>query len=136
MGGEWSREQFARERIARLATANTEGLPHLVPIVFVVQANTIYTAVDAKPKSGALLRRLANIAANPQASVLVDGYRDDWTELWWARADGSAHILDGSDMTDALDLLADKYPQYVTARPPGPVVAVSVLRWSGWRAAE
>jgi PPOX class probable F420-dependent enzyme len=136
MGDAWARERFAEARVARLATADARARPHLVPIVFAVDADRLYIAVDAKPKSGAPLRRLANIAANPRVAVLVDHYEEDWTALWWARADGTAQVLDDADPAAAAghDLLVSRYAQYGTERPPGPVVAINVERWSGWSA--
>ena len=114
---------FADARVARLATVDGEGQPHLVPIVFVVLGARVWTAVDAKPKSTRALKRLANIEANPAVSLLVDHYDDDWSRLWWVRAEGER----------ALDSLAAKYPQYVTDRPAGPLFRVDVSRWSSWR---
>jgi PPOX class probable F420-dependent enzyme len=133
MGSGWARDQFNTQRVARLATVDSDCVPHLVPIVFAVDGDTIYFAVDDKPKSGARLRRLDNIAANRNVSVLVDHYSDDWSALWWARADGSARVVDdAAEERDALDRLAGRYSQYVLQRPPGPVVAIAVDRWSGW----
>ena len=63
-----------------------------MPVVFALFDAVIYTAVDAKPKSTQRSRRLANIEANPHVSVLVDHYADDWSQLWWVRADGVAVI--------------------------------------------
>ncbi len=78
---------------------------------------TLVTAVDHKPKRTTALRRLANIAANPQVSVLVDHYEDDWDRLWWARADGRARVVPaGQDLelrATALDALAGRYRQYL-----------------------
>ena len=88
--------------MARLATVTTDDTPHLVPVVFAVDdpdaaAAVIYTAVDGKPKSTQRLRRLANIEHNPRVSLLVDHYADDWTQLWWVRADGTATVhVDGA----------------------------------------
>lgn len=136
--GGWARARFAEARVARLATLDSSGRPHLVPITFAVLDETLCTVVDAKPKSSTRLRRLANIAANPQVSVLVDHYADDWDELWWARADGTARIVDvapGDARTRAaLAALADRYPAYREATPSGPLVLVDVRRWSGWSA--
>jgi len=134
MAADWTRARFAGARVARLATADAAGRPHIVPIVFAVVGDTIYSAVDAKPKSGAPLRRLANIRANPAVSVLVDHYTDDWLTLWWARADGAASVMDARDATEALRALAERYPQYLAVPPPGPVIAIGVHRWSGWAA--
>ena len=100
-------------------------------------ADVIYSAVDAKPKRHTALRRLANIAAEPRVAVLADHYDDDWTTLWWVRADGVARILEpsGGEAARALAALAERYPQYRAAPPPGPVIAVDVRRWSAWSAA-
>ena len=74
---------FAAAPVARLATVGPDGCPHLVPVVFAVDGDVVYTAVDGKPKVSLRLRRLANIAARPQVSLLVDHYDDDWSRLWW-----------------------------------------------------
>lgn len=130
-----ARERFATARVARLATASADARPHLVPIVFALTGDVLYTAVDAKPKTTTALRRLANIAENPAVAVLADHYADDWTRLWWVRADGTARLVDDGDETaSALRLLAARYPAYVAQPPPGPVIAVDVARWSGWAA--
>ena len=75
--------------MARLATAGPDSRPHIVPVTFAVDGDAIYSAVDAKPKTTADLRRLRNIAAEPRAAVLTDHYEVDWDRLWWARADGT-----------------------------------------------
>jgi PPOX class probable F420-dependent enzyme len=132
-----ARERFAASRVARLATVGPDGRPHLVPVVFAVAADTVYSAVDdAKPKVTARLKRLANIAANPAVALLADHYDDDWRALWWVRADGDARLLEpgASEASSALDLLAARYAQYRERRPPGVVIAVDVTRWSGWSA--
>lgn len=130
-----ARERFVAARVARLATVGNDGQPHLVPITFAVAGDVLYSAVDAKPKSGRRLQRLANIAANPQVCVLVDYYDDDWTRLWWARADGRARVLDAGAAPKAVDLLTRRYSVYVSEPPPGPVLAIEVGCWSGWASA-
>lgn len=124
--------------MARLATIRADGRPHLVPVVFALHPglpDTLYTAVDAKPKTTQRLRRLANIEANPQVSLLVDEYDDDWTRLWWVRVDGIAAIhRDGAVMDTGQRLLRAKYPQYQSVPLNGPVIAVTVGRWSSWHA--
>jgi PPOX class probable F420-dependent enzyme len=129
-----ARQRFAGARVARLATASATGEPHVVPIVFALAGDTLYFAVDAKPKTTTALRRLANITENSQVSVLVDHYEDDWTQLWWARADGVARIADGEEAGTAIRLLTERYRPYSDEPPPGPAVAVTVRRWSGWAA--
>jgi PPOX class probable F420-dependent enzyme len=108
----------------------------VVAVTFAVDGDTIYTAVDQKPKSGAVLKRLRNVGENPQVCVLADHYTDDWEALWWVRADGRAAILtERRQMAAPLKLLADRYWQYRQAPPVGPVLAVTVERWSGWTGA-
>lgn len=134
MDSDTARRMFEDARVARLATVDPEGRPHLVPVTFAVQDQRVVTAVDHKPKRSTDLRRLRNIRTNPHVSLLADHYEDDWTRLWWSRADGRAEVAeDGPDRTAALDALAAKYPQYRDRRPAGPVILVEVTHWSGWR---
>jgi PPOX class probable F420-dependent enzyme len=127
------KQRFAESPVARLATVSADGQPHLVPVVFAVSGDIVYTAVDGKPKSGKPLRRLANIEAVPAVSLLVDHYDEDWRHLWWVRADGDAHIHgDEPEMAIAYALLRRKYPQYEEVSLDGAVIAVSVRRWSSW----
>jgi PPOX class probable F420-dependent enzyme len=131
------RQRFADAAVARLATVTEAGRPHLVPVTFAVDGDRIYVAVDAKPKSTRNLRRLRNIRANPQVAVLADRYDDDWAALWWVRADGRAVILDDPrQMTGPVALLAGRYPQYRELPPAGPVIEITVERWTGWAAAS
>jgi PPOX class probable F420-dependent enzyme len=126
---------FAESPVAMLATSGPDGAPHIVPVVFAVHDDVAFTAVDAKRKSTQRLRRLANIEANPQVSMLVDHYEDDWTGLWWVRADGVAAIhYSGDAMATGYSLLRRKYPQYQRIALDGPVVTVEVQRWSSWQA--
>jgi PPOX class probable F420-dependent enzyme len=130
-----ARERFAAARVASLATADAACRPHLVPIAFAVAGDRIYSVVDAKPKRTRELRRLANVRENPAVSLLVDHYEDaDWNALWWVRADGTGRVLEAAEpeAQRAIALLRERYPQQ---RATGPVLAVDVGRWSGWRAA-
>jgi PPOX class probable F420-dependent enzyme len=130
-----ARRRFAAAPVARLATVGPEGQPHLVPVTFAADGDLVYTAVDAKPKTTANLRRLRNIAADPRVAMLADHYEADWAALWWARADGTASLLDRpADMAGPLRLLAARYPQYRASPPAGPVICVQVGRWTGWAA--
>ncbi len=135
--GDEARARFATATVARLGTADAQGRPHVVVVTFAVDGDIIYTAVDQKPKSGTNLKRLRNVAGNPRVTMLADHYSDDWDALWWARADGRAEILgDQERMAAPLTLLATRYWQYRQAPPTGPVIAVTVERWSGWAAAR
>jgi len=130
-------QRLSDARVACLGTVGANGRPHLVPVVFAVDGDTIYFAVDAKPKRTTNLQRLRNIAANPEVSLLVDHYAEDWTRLWWVRVDGAARVVDDAAQAGrALDLLAGRYPQYRQARPQGPVVAIAIRSITGWAAAD
>ena len=127
--------RFAAARVARLATVSGEGVPHLVPVVFAVVGPRVLIAVDGKPKRTRSLRRLANIADDPAVCLLVDEYAEDWSALWWVRADGQAVVRDDDEaLTEARSALGARYPQHVADPPAGPVIEVTVTRWSGWAA--
>jgi PPOX class probable F420-dependent enzyme len=122
-------------RVARLATIDPDGRPHLVPIVFALDGDTLYSAVDRKPKRSRTLRRIENARARPDVTILVDHYEDDWSRLWWIRLRGRARVLDGGEEHDrALELLTAKYPQYRSEPPAGPVLAVDVTELREWSA--
>lgn len=152
MTGPAARQRFCAARVARLATADRIGTPHLVPVTFAVLDSTdsfadggppaengasalIVFAVDHKPKSTTALRRLANIAANPRVAFLVDHYDEDWDRLWWVRADALARTLDGDDRGRAVTALVAKYPQYLASTPGGVVIGAAVTGWRGWQGA-
>lgn len=123
--------------MARLATVGPAGRPHLVPVTFALDGDSIYTVVDAKPKTTTDLRRLRNIEADPRVAVLADHYEDDWGALWWARADGLATVLrDPTDMAGPLELLAARYRQYRAEPPGGPLIRIQAERWAGWAARD
>ncbi len=128
---------MAEARVARLATTDSDGRPHLVPIVFALAGDTLYTAVDAKPKRSRRLRRMENARARPDVTVLVDRYDEDWRGLWWIRLRGRARVLDeGEEVSRALRLLTEKYVQYRDSAPGPPVLAIDVEEWRAWSAGE
>jgi PPOX class probable F420-dependent enzyme len=127
--------RIAAARVARLATVGANGRPHIVPICFALEDQTLYFAVDAKPKRTTNLKRLRNIAANPAVSILIDHYEDDWDRLWWVRLDGRARVVTkDAEVEKAQRLLARRYAQYRAAKPAGPVVAVSIEGVASWSA--
>jgi len=101
-------------------------------VVFVLAGNVVFTAVDAKPKKSSRLQRLANLESEPRCSLLVDHYEDDWSKLWWVRADGEAAVVEPAAATQGLAALVERHAQYKESTPSGPLVAVRVIRWSGW----
>lgn len=122
-------------RVARLATLDPDGRAHLVPIVFALCGDTLYSAVDRKPKRSGRLRRIENARARAEVTILVDHYEEDWRRLWWIRLRGRARVLDaGAELERALALLREKYPQYRDESPTGPVLAVDVTEVREWSA--
>jgi PPOX class probable F420-dependent enzyme len=130
------RRRLETSFVARLATVGVDRRPHIVPISFAVEDQTLYFAVDFKPKRTSNLKRIRNLAANPAVSVLIDHYESDWNRLWWVRIDGTARtVAERGEVERALDLLAQRYEPYRSTRPAGPVVAISIERMTGWSAA-
>lgn len=128
----WHR--LAEARVGSLATVRADGRPHVVPIVFAVENDLVYSIADPKPKSGLDLLRHRNIRANPSVSLLVDEYDEAWERLWWVRADGTARVVeDGEEHGTAIRLLRAKYPQYATWTTPfGAATVLEVERVSSW----
>jgi PPOX class probable F420-dependent enzyme len=120
-------------RVARLATTDPDGRPHLVPIVFALDGDTLYSAVDRKPKRSPKLRRIENARQRPEVTILIDHYEENWGRLWWIRLRGRARVLEhGEERQRALMLLIEKYPQYHSQPPDGPVLAVDVTDMREW----
>jgi PPOX class probable F420-dependent enzyme len=129
-----ARRRFAAARVARLATVRADGRPHVVPIVFAVDGETVYSIADPKPKRGQDLLRHRNVAANPAVSLLVDAYHEPWDGIWWVRADGQAQVVeDGPERERTIRLLRAKYPPYADWTAPfGAATIVRVARWTSW----
>ena len=118
--------------VGRLATLDPAGHIDVVPFCFALDGDTLWSAVDAKPKTTTALKRLANIRLHPEVTVLVDHYDRDWSRLWWVRLRGRARVH--GQHPAAVGLLAAKYGQYRVAPPPGPVIEITVAAWTGWSA--
>jgi PPOX class probable F420-dependent enzyme len=128
-----ARSLLAKARVARLATADEDGRPHLVPVTFTVDGDRIYIVIDHKPKTTTGLKRLRNIQRNPNVSLLADHYEEDWTALWWVRVDGWAGILTtDTERLRPVSLLTAKYAQYQLHPPGGPVIAIEARAWAAW----
>lgn len=129
------REFVNRARVARLATADAKGAPHLVPVCFVVEGASLYITVDEKPKRTDIpLKRIRNIQENPAVAVTIDRWDEDWSRLAWVMLRGRAEVLeDGAEHARAQALLREKYPQYRTMAIEGlPVIALRIGRVLGW----
>jgi len=104
-------------RVARLATRDPEGRPHVVPVCYAYDGRAVYTAVDQKPKrtSPERLARVRNIRACPDVVLLLDQYDEDWDKLWYILVRGHGEILPtGEEQRQALQQLRAKYEQYLS----------------------
>ena len=129
-------EFIASARLGRLATADGEGQPLVVPFCYAWDGEALVSAVDAKPKRAGDLKRVRNIRENPKVSVVIDHYDEDWRRLRWVIIQGLAEILTaGRDFAAGIDLLLSKYPQYRgmgLSRDAGTMIKVTpgkVLQW-------
>ncbi|MEJ1979085.1 MAG: TIGR03668 family PPOX class F420-dependent oxidoreductase [Acetobacteraceae bacterium] len=130
-------QQFlAHHRVARLATADRNAAPHVVPVCFAVSGDALYITIDEKPKRqpAAAMKRLRNIAENPAVAVVVDRYDEDWALLGWVMLRGPAEILASGPEHDAAQaLLRARYPQLRPMRiEPHPVIALRIRRATSW----
>ena len=127
---------LANAPVGRLATANANGVPHVIPVCYALMGGMVYSVLDQKPKSTSLtrLRRVRNILANSQVSLVVDHYEEDWERLWYILISGSAELLEeGAERPAAIQALRAKYPQY---RPmdidPNPVIKITPYHVVSW----
>ena len=125
----------ARCRVGYLATADQSAKPHVVPVCFAVAESSAYITIDQKPKGDPRgLKRLRNIAENPDVALVADRWDEDWNRLGWLMLRGRAEILDAGDEHDrAQRLLRERYPQYrAMAIADLPVIAIRIGRVTGW----
>ena len=132
-----AQDRFLRlARTGHLATADAKGQPHVVPVCYVFDGESIYSVLDAKPKSVSLrqLRRVRNILANPQVSLVVDHYEEDWTRLRYVLVLGEAGLLqEGEEWARAIVMLREKYPQYQDMDlDDSPVIKITPVRFIPW----
>ena len=133
MNDEAARRNLATAPVGTLATINPDGTPHLVPFVFALAGDLLVSAVDHKPKKSRQLVRLTNIGGDPRVALLVHHYDDDWDQLWWCRAEGTASIT--TDPTPTLRAaLIDKYTHYSAKPPEGPWIVIRIERLRSWSA--
>lgn len=133
---EWAVEFVREARVGRLATASVNAEPHVIPCVYVLLDDAIYSVVDEKPKSGRRLLRLRNIDAGGRAALVADHYEEDWSNLAFVLIRGPATTItsDDSRYGPALDALREKYPQYrEMSLEDSEMVVLEAERWVAWR---
>jgi len=132
---ERQRRFLEASRVVHLATADTMGAPHLIPVCYAADEGTLYITVDEKPKRRDIpLKRVRNILDNPQAAFVVDRYDEDWGRLAWVMLRGPAAILaSGAEHDRAQVLIVARYKQLKAMRIAElPVIALRIARATDW----
>jgi PPOX class probable F420-dependent enzyme len=134
----WEHDFITSHRVARLATVDAHGQPHVVPIVYAFDGSALYTPLDAKPKRVAVhqLQRVKNIQTNPHVAIVIDDYADDWAQLAWVQIRGTARlVVEGEAHATGVALLTAKYSQYRTMPlDDRPIIVITPVHITGWRA--
>jgi len=133
------RKKLKQARVARLATLDTKGGPHIVPVCFVYDGNACYTAIDRKPKrvSPDRLVRLQNIRAVSRVALLIDEYDEDWARLWYVLIRGKAKLIPNSahqERASTIRKFRAKYPQYARGMlsEDAPIIRITPERTTCW----
>ena len=128
------RDFLLARRVAHLATADGQGVPHVVPVCFALGEASAYVTIDGKPKTGRPLRRLSNLAVNPACCLVADRYDEEWARLGWVMLHGRAEVLAGGAEHDAAQgLLRGRYAQYRAMELGAlPVIALRIARVGQW----
>jgi PPOX class probable F420-dependent enzyme len=121
-------------RVARLAFMDDRDRPRVLPITYAVVGDSVWTAIDEKPKRAAQPARVRYLRRRPEAALCVDRYSDDWTTLEWVQLLGRIDVISAAESAEALEALAARYEPYRDRTPPGPLLRLSVERSLSWRA--
>ncbi len=132
----WASELLESERVGRLAFADDQGHPRVLPVTFAVAEDAVWSAIDRKPKRRPEPARVRWLRRRPEAALCLDRYSDDWSQLAWLQLLCRVEVLDVGAATAGLAALAAKYPQYLEKPPPGPVLRLAPERALHWRAAD
>ena len=124
------------KRVAHLASADPQAVPHLIPICFHYDGHRFYSVLDQKPKRTAVtnLKRVRNILSNPNVALVIDHWQEDWQGLWYVLINATADLLyEGPEHQQAIVSLREKYPQYRTmdldTNPIIRITPTNIIRW-------
>ena len=133
-------EDEARARLAAhdhgiLCTVHPERGVDAVPVAYAVDDDGyVGVPIDrVKPKASSRLQRERNLEADPRGTLLVEHWdRDDWSRLWWVRAELRSEDADGRAAALAARL-AGRFPQY-RDQPFDRVLVLRLAGVTGWAA--
>lgn len=132
----WAHELLASTRVARLALLDSDDRPRVLPITFALAGESIWSAIDQKPKRPGEPARVRWLRRRPEAALCVDVYSDDWEQLAWVQMLGRVDVIAVTAGADGLAALGAKYQQYREQTPPGPLLRLSAERALCWRAVD
>jgi PPOX class probable F420-dependent enzyme len=130
----WAGELLASERVGRLAFLDDEDRPRVLPVTYALLGDSVWSAIDDKPKRAAEPARVRYLRRRPDAALCVDRYSDDWSRLAWVQLLGRVDVVPAGEAAVALEALAARYEPYRERTPPGPLLRLSVERALSWRA--
>ena len=131
---DWARELLHCERVGRLAFLDDRDWPRVLPVTYAVLGDSVWSAIDEKPKRAAEPARVRYLRRRPEAALCVDRYSDDWSRLAWVQLLGRIDVLSVGDSPKGLEALAARYEPYRERTPPGPLLRLSAERALSWRA--
>ena len=130
------RDFITNQPVGHLATADSDGMPHVIPVCFALVKNTIYITIDQKQKRGCVdhLKRLKNIIVNPKVAFIADHYEDDWNKIGWVLVRGQARILKlGREYFYGQQSLRKHYSQYKEMDLTGlPLISIEIEFVKSW----
>ena len=137
MDPEEARSRLAANLHGVLCTLHPERGPDPQPVVYAMTDDGhVGVPIDSvKPKTSTRLRREANLEADPRGSLLIEHWEvEDWSRLWWVRAE-LRHVTDPPpSLTDDLaERLAHAVPQYAD-KPFHRILVCRVVGLTGWSA--
>jgi PPOX class probable F420-dependent enzyme len=134
----WAHELLDEARVGHLGMLDAEGRPRVLPVTFAVLGDSVWSAIDDKPKrrGGEALARVRWLRARPESAMTIDRYDADWTRLAWVQLLGTTAVIDASGHDDVLGALVERYHQYRHQPPPGPLLRLTPERTVSWSASE
>lgn len=136
LGADEARSRLAAHIHGVLCTVHPDRGPDSIPVVYAVSGSFVGIPIDSvKPKSSTRLQREDNLDADPRASLLVEHWdAQDWSKLWWVRAQLQHETEPPQDLLDDLaDRLSTTVPQYAD-KPFHRILVCRIVAAKGWAA--
>jgi len=121
-----------------LATVHPDRGVDAVPVVYAVTNGFVGVPIDrVKPKSSFRLQREQNLEADPRAALLIERWdRDDWSKLWWVRAELRHEVSPASDLIASLAAQLSEAFMHYQDQPFAGMLVLRIEAVSGWSASR